>query len=128
MSKLIPLFVCVLAACGSGPITPAGDRSVPGLDAGPMCMPRSASEATCSDGVDEDCDGFVDCLDSQCDGQPCAGGLTCTAGACVTACTDGAGCLPPIGQIDNLRPTVRGDNVLVDFSPVAGALDYRIYP
>ncbi len=84
-------------------------------------------ELACSDKSDDDCDGYVDCLDTDCDGQSCGsgGGLTCTAGACLRPGENG---LPPLPRIDNVKVTVRGDTAIVDFEPVAGARDYRIYP
>ncbi|MFP4601237.1 MAG: MopE-related protein [Persicimonas sp.] len=51
----------------------------------------------CTDGVDNDCDGHIDCADSDCDGATCdAGGQlgTCTNGSCVTSsgCSSNAEC------------------------------------
>jgi hypothetical protein len=130
--RVIVVSCALLAACEVAPSSPDGsaaDGSVPRIDAGPRCEPRTQSESACGDRVDDDCDGFVDCLDPQCEAQSCGGGLTCISGGCLMPCDDGdEGCLPPLGQIDNVRATVRGDNVLVDFSAVRGALDYRIYP
>ena len=52
------------ASCGkSGATTPTHPPT------GPTCTPVAATETTCSGGVDDDCDGFVDCLDTECDGQ-----------------------------------------------------------
>jgi hypothetical protein len=39
----------------------------------------------------------------------------------------GAGGLPELPRIDNLRVIQRGDTTIVEFEPVAGARDYRIY-
>jgi hypothetical protein len=56
--------------------------------------------------------------------------MTCTAGACLRPCVPGAGgsCLPTLPRIENLRLAVRGDTAVVDFEPVVGARDYRVYP
>src|SRR5438105_2662048 len=62
------------AGPGAGGATGTGGAKPP---PGPMCTPVTASETTCSGGVDDDCDGFTDCLDTDCDGQACGDGLTC---------------------------------------------------
>ena len=36
--------------------------------------------------------------------------------------------LPELPRIQNVRVTQRGDTAIIDFEPVAGARDYRIYP
>jgi hypothetical protein len=93
----------------------------------PACEPSGDSESACSDGEDDDCDGFVDCRDSECDGQSCGtgDGFVCTAGACLKPEESG---LPELPPIDNVRLTVRRDTAIIDFEPVRGARDYRIYP
>jgi hypothetical protein len=89
------------------------------------CTASSEEEAACGDGKDDDCDGFADCLDSDCEQKSCgAGALTCTAGACLKP-SDG---LPVLPRIDNVRVTQHGDTAIVEFEPVANARDYRIYP
>ncbi|MCK4891758.1 MAG: DUF1634 domain-containing protein [Candidatus Pacebacteria bacterium] len=45
----------------------------------------------CDDGADNDCDTFIDCLDLDCDGDPCVGGGTCNAGICVGGGGGGGG-------------------------------------
>lgn len=40
-------------------------------DAGTSCRDSSCQEATCDDGVDNDLDGTLDCLDDSCLGQVC---------------------------------------------------------
>ena len=118
------------AAGGSGPGTggavgTGGTKPPPG----PTCTPATASETMCSGGVDDDCDGFIDCLDTDCDGQACGDGLTCSGGACRKACAAGAAnCVPELPVIQNVKVTTRGDTATIDFEPVAGAVDYRIYP
>ena len=50
-----------------------------GRDGGPdACVTREAPhELTCAGGMDEDCDGYVDCADYSCASSPeCCGGLT----------------------------------------------------
>jgi len=111
------------ASCGkSGATTPTHPPT------GPTCTPVAATETTCSGGVDDDCDGYPDCLDTDCDGQPCGDGLTCSGGACRAPCPPGVSCVPDLPTIQNVHVTTRGDTALIEFEPVAGAVDYRIYP
>ena len=112
---------------GSGGSKGAGGaKGSSGSDAGakgPACTPASDSETNCSDGADDDCDGFIDCLDSDCEGKACGDSVTCLAGACL-----GKGALPELPRIESLVPTIRGDTAIIDFAAVMGAADYRIYP
>jgi hypothetical protein len=118
-----------LGACGAhnviGQVADGGPPNT--VPTGPKCTPIAATEATCSGGVDDDCDGFTDCLDTECDGKPCGDGLTCSGGACRAPCT-GTTCVPDLPTIQNVHVTTRGDTATVEFEPIAGALDYRIYP
>src|SRR5690349_6701202 len=98
MTKRTTIAVLALYAfgCGSNGVSSTGTGSAGGAgkpnlgsgggpnppDPGPMCMPSAPNELSCTGGVDEDCDGFADCLDTECDGQPCGDGLTCAGGAC----------------------------------------------
>jgi hypothetical protein len=93
--------------------------------AGPIeCSTSIDTETGCADGVDEDCDGFTDCLDPDCEGQSCGDGAeTCQAGGCIGQAT-----LPELPRIDNVVPLVRGDTLIVEFSALENARDYRIYP
>ncbi|HEY2731958.1 MAG TPA: hypothetical protein VGK52_18580 [Polyangia bacterium] len=126
-----------LAGCGAHNVIGGGDGGAGStgsagagghMATGPKCTPTAATEATCGNGVDDDCDGFVDCLDSECDGQPCAAGLTCSGGACRAPCAAGTTCVPELPTIQNVKVTTRGDTATIEFEPIAGALDYRIYP
>lgn len=55
------------------------------IAAGVCVCPGGTSELDCTDGIDNDCDGLVDCLDPDCAGQRCGTGLdlrTCQAQQC----------------------------------------------
>jgi hypothetical protein len=137
------LGLALAGGCGSGSKTPdsgsAGSGNAPSntagtgsntagtssMPVGPVCKASSSSEAECSDGKDDDCDGFPDCLDPDCESKACGAadsGRSCLAGGCI-----GAGDLPTLPRIDNVVATVRGDTAIIDFSAVDKALDYRIY-
>jgi hypothetical protein len=61
--------------------------------AGAACTPNppsATSETSCSDGIDNDCNGMKDCKDAACDGQPCLVGsptFVCKSGACTDIST-----------------------------------------
>ncbi|MDQ3265629.1 MAG: MopE-related protein [Myxococcota bacterium] len=65
-------LICVGASCQCPPA---------GQDGGLV------AETACNDGVDNDCDGQVDCQDASCEAQACSASGTCTGGACL--CTGG---------------------------------------
>ncbi len=128
---LIGALALVAVSCGSAAHdTSTGSGKPPGSTPnGPTCMASAPTESACSDGTDDDCDGYVDCLDTECDGQACGDGLTCSGGACRKACSAGdTSCVPELPTIQNVHVTTHGDTATIDFEPVAGALDYRIYP
>src|SRR5688572_6237538 len=108
---------------GSGSDSDGTGGGLPDL---PDCEPQGDAETNCMDDVDDDCDGFVDCLDSECGGQQCSSdaSLTCMAGACLGA----APALPELPELQNVRVFMNASTARVEFEPVAGALDYRIYP
>jgi hypothetical protein len=66
-------------------------------DFGRLDCPCQPSETLCADGLDDDCDGLVDCADPDCDADTCGPhGLVCGASACMcpggtteTTCGDG---------------------------------------
>jgi hypothetical protein len=84
----------------------AGTETTP--DAGSGCVPKSPSETSCSDGIDDDCDGKVDCDDPDCrkpgqcgcnptelkcgDGvdDDCDGNQDCADQDCKSKCNPGA--------------------------------------
>ena len=51
-------------------------------DCGTPCVPDEIPEMTCDDGVDNDCDNFVDCDDSDCSGDPVCQPDPCGDGVC----------------------------------------------
>jgi hypothetical protein len=114
----------LLAACSSDPATPQPSGSGgSGGSGGNACTPSGATEAACSDGVDDDCDGQVDCADSDCNKAACGAGMTCTAGGCVPD-----GLFPELPPLERVKAEVHGDRASITFEPVAGARDYRVYP
>jgi hypothetical protein len=51
-------------------------------DCGGACVPDETTEATCDDGVDNDCDGQADCSDSDCSADPACVVDPCGDGVC----------------------------------------------
>lgn len=68
---------CADPACAGGLACAAGTRCE-----GAACAACQAHELACGDGLDDDCDGMLDCADPDCDAQECAAGKACKAGAC----------------------------------------------
>jgi hypothetical protein len=70
----------------SCPNVPEGDRTIQEIfviTQSVMTDDGGVAEAACDDMVDNDGDGDTDCADSDCEGQECAVGMICTAGACL---------------------------------------------
>jgi hypothetical protein len=109
---------------GGGSSGSGGMSGGAGTGGGATCTASAPTEAMCGDGRDDDCDGFTDCLDPDCEAKTCGNGLSCTGGACLGP---GASGLPDLPRINNLRVIQRGDTTIVEFEPVQGARDYRIY-
>jgi hypothetical protein len=43
-----------------------------------VCMPTGPTEVSCTDGIDNDCDGATDCGDSDCSGDPACQQVNCS--------------------------------------------------
>lgn len=69
------------AICGPNGIACATDRTCSACSGnGGVAEP---AETSCADGVDNDCDGAIDCADPDCTGKVCdAAGNTCAGGGC----------------------------------------------
>lgn len=78
---------CTLTGGGAGACTSGT------CQAGTACTPSpagAATETSCSDGLDNDCNGVKDCAETSCDGQACKAGsptFQCVSGACTDLST-----------------------------------------
>src|SRR5688500_10400900 len=61
---------------GAGGGGSGGTSGGAGTGGGTTCTVSAPSEATCGDGKDDDCDGYTDCLDPDCDAKTCGNGLS----------------------------------------------------
>jgi hypothetical protein len=65
----------------SGPVNSCTDGRI--CVSGTCVCPGGTIETTCDDSIDNDCDSFVDCADTDCDGKTCgANGLRCIGNSC----------------------------------------------
>ena len=85
--------------CGNG-VCDIGEEVFCPKDCQCGCIPSEDQETSCGDGVDNDCDGPVDCADSD-----CVGDAACQPGSCCTANTapgcDDADCRDAVCAIDS---------------------------
>jgi hypothetical protein len=109
--------------CGNGTCTPPENPCNCGVDCGPI----APSEAgLCSDAIDNDCDGQIDCADVDCGGDPacvCGDGI-CSLGEnscnCPADCP-GIGCEGDVngdGNIDQLDLLIVGMCAQCDGPPI----------
>jgi hypothetical protein len=79
------------------------------------CGPPAAGESVCDDGLDDDCDGFTDCVDSECGSDPvcadvvCDGDWVCETGENSCDCWMDCG-PPPVIETDCGNPSLRSAN------------------
>lgn len=79
---------CNLQACRTS--TGAAGTCSANVCVAAVCSPTQTPEATCNDGVDNDCNSLVDCADAACNGKQC--GATATSVCQNSVCVDvGAG-------------------------------------
>jgi Invasin, domain 3/Putative metal-binding motif len=77
-----PNHKCVPAGGGTGTCSSSSPST---CVAAPTCTPSQTPESSCSDGLDNDCNGDVDCADTSCDNQRCSAAsamFLCRSGAC----------------------------------------------
>ena len=55
-----------------------------------VCEPTDPTEVSCTDGVDNDCDGDIDCADSDCSGDQACQTPDCSVHTDKTSCTAAA--------------------------------------
>jgi hypothetical protein len=77
-------FACTTDPAPSGGTYCCGDLVCEGGETCGNCgLDCNSGAEVCTGGVDEDCDGFVDCADADCSGDPsCQGGGSCGDGVC----------------------------------------------
>jgi hypothetical protein len=77
-------------ACGPSGLSCASDRTCSACS-GNGGTPEPGGETTCGDGVDNDCDGAVDCADPNCQPQGTEPGRTCDSTGRTCSTPDAAG-------------------------------------
>src|SRR5690349_6289927 len=108
MLKSIPVVALLALAigCGPGPRHNGDDDDDDTVDARPNnCTPTEATETTCNDGFDNDCNGYLDCEDTACFDTPACPVQTCEiqTPSVSFALPDGncSGIAPPPGSPDS---------------------------
>ncbi|MBL8923530.1 MAG: putative metal-binding motif-containing protein [Myxococcaceae bacterium] len=81
-----------LSDCGDGVCTGKQCRLTASV-----CAPSGlCTETICSNGLDDDGDGALDCADSDCASRPCANGGTCANGTCGNAMNETGLCFDDV--------------------------------
>jgi hypothetical protein len=120
-------------AAGSGTCTGSPAACVAN---GGACTATQTTETTCNDGLDNDCNGLIDCADTACDGQPCKAGdptWSCQSKVCTQSTTGYALAVAPTrtrlapGSTTPVVVTVKNNgvaapNVQVKLTPSAGTV------
>lgn len=78
-------LTCNLAAGGTGTCSSTTPSACVGAAACTPNPPGATTESSCSDGIDNDCNGHIDCDDPACDNQQCQTGaptMLCQSGQC----------------------------------------------
>ena len=82
---------CALAVCDS---KSCGEHGLKCMEKKCACPGGATTETSCSDGVDNNCDGVVDCADNKCEHAQCGSVTTsrCCNGTCVDTASDPNNC------------------------------------
>jgi hypothetical protein len=82
---------CALAVCDG---KSCGEHGLKCIEKKCACPGGATSETSCSDGVDNNCDGLVDCADKKCERAQCGSATTsrCCSGSCVDTGSDPSNC------------------------------------
>jgi hypothetical protein len=67
-------------------------RSGTCFDAAAVCTPSESSEVSCTDGIDNDCDGAIDCADNDCSGDPACQQTDCSTFTDKNSCNAQTSC------------------------------------
>lgn len=122
------VMACALGAgCKGDPIYPPGSGTTAGTPSGP-------SEGDCTDGVDGDNDGLLDCEDDDCAGEAACTETDCLNGAdddadgyfdCADADCWGHGCAVTQARITS-SGRVTWKEAALDFTPTNGCAAYHL--
>jgi sialate O-acetylesterase len=119
-----PVFEMTLpdgSYCGDGTCDPAEDE----CNCSDDCGAPPLTETICDDGIDEDCDTYIDCDDIDCDGDPACpssecGNDICEEGEDCLSCADdceGQQTGPPSGRFccgNGVEESAEGDGSICD--------------
>ncbi|MHC5094757.1 MAG: GDSL-type esterase/lipase family protein [Planctomycetota bacterium] len=101
MASQLTAHIQALLDCGDGQCGAGEDSCWCPED----CGAPTTTELNCSDGIDDDCDGYTDCEDSDCMGDPACpaycGNGTCDPGEDCSSCPDD--CISKTGGAPNSR-------------------------
>lgn len=97
--------------CGGDKLCHKGTTVVPAPDGGTVITPDGGStcakttETACTDGLDDDCDGKIDCRDDDCLGKACDDGDACTVNE---SCGNSGTCAGGSPKTCNTPPACQG--------------------
>ncbi|MDH3283732.1 MAG: MopE-related protein [Acidobacteriota bacterium] len=86
------------------------------------CGPPAGVESACDDGLDDDCDGFTDCVDAECKPDSVCAGIACDGDGACEAGESPCDCLPDCGPPDLLE-TICDDGLDNDCNSLVDCAD-----